>query len=725
MKTAFTPSRRKFLQQSAAIGGGLTFGFHVPEALAQRSDAPGAEMNAWVVIRPDDTVIIRYARAEMGQGSMTSAPMLVAEELECDWKKVRIEYASANANVRRKRAWGDMASVGSRTIRQSQEYLRKGGATAREMLVAAAAQQWGVPAAECAAASGVITHGPSKRKLSFGKVASAAAKIEPPKDVKLKDPKDWKLIGKPVARVDIPDTVMGKQVYGIDVQLPGMMYAAIAQCPVFGGKVKSIDAGKVEGRRGIVKVLPLETFVAVVADNWWRAKEALRDVHIEWDVGANGNVSSASLMEFYRSGLEAQQDIAVSRKDGDFDQAYASAAKKLEAEYYTPYLAHSTMEPMGCTALVKDGRVAVWTSTQNAEASLATAAGAAGVPLENVEVHRVQLGGGFGRRGGAQDFVRQGVAIAKAMEGTPVKMLWTREEDMQHDFYRPASLVRMKAGLDASGDPVAWYSRVSSTSIIATLVRLPLKPPLAPAEGVDPQAVASLNDLPHAVPNVRIEYAQRNAHVPVGFWRTVGHSQNPFVRECFMDELAGAAGKDPYEYRRALLAKSPRDLGVLEATAKAAGWGKPLPAGVFRGIAQTEAYGSYTSAVVELSVDKNGEVAIRRLVLGIDPGYAVNPDNIQAQMQGSAVFMLTAMFWGEITIKDGRAEQSNFHDYRLMRLREMPKVEVVLAPTGGFWGGIGEPGQASIAPAVCNAIFAATGKRIRSLPLKNHGLTLA
>ncbi|TMG77982.1 MAG: xanthine dehydrogenase family protein molybdopterin-binding subunit, partial [Betaproteobacteria bacterium] len=701
MKTAFTPSRRKFLQQSAAIGGGLTFGFHVPEALAQRSDAPGAEMNAWVVIRPDDTVIIRYARAEMGQGSMTSAPMLVAEELECDWKKVRIEYASANANVRRKRAWGDMASVGSRTIRQSQEYLRKGGATAREMLVAAAAQQWGVPAAECAAASGVITHGPSKRKLSFGKVASAAAKIEPPKDVKLKDPKDWKLIGKPVARVDIPDTVMGKQVYGIDVQLPGMMYAAIAQCPVFGGKVKSIDAGKVEGRRGIVKVLPLETFVAVVADNWWRAKEALRDVHIEWDVGANGNVSSASLMEFYRSGLEAQQDIAVSRKDGDFDQAYASAAKKLEAEYYTPYLAHSTMEPMGCTALVKDGRVAVWTSTQNAEASLATAAGAAGVPLENVEVHRVQLGGGFGRRGGAQDFVRQGVAIAKAMEGTPVKMLWTREEDMQHDFYRPASLVRMKAGLDASGDPVAWYSRVSSTSIIATLVRLPLKPPLAPAEGVDPQAVASLNDLPHAVPNVRIEYAQRNAHVPVGFWRTVGHSQNPFVRECFMDELAGAAGKDPYEYRRALLAKSPRDLGVLEATAKAAGWGKPLPAGVFRGIAQTEAYGSYTSAVVELSVDKNGEVAIRRLVLGIDPGYAVNPDNIQAQMQGSAVFMLTAMFWGEITIKDGRAEQSNFHDYRLMRLREMPKVEVVLAPTGGFWGGIGEPGQASIAPAVC------------------------
>src|SRR5713226_5846804 len=328
MKTRFAPSRRKFLKQSAAIGGGLTVGFAFPGALAQKADG-ATEINAWVVIRPDDAIIIRYARSEMGQGSMTSAPMLVAEELECDWTRVKVEYASANANVRRKRAWGDMASVGSRTIRNSQEYLRRAGATAREMLIAAAAQQWGVLASECSAAAGVITHAPSKRRLSFGKVAGAAAKLEPPKDVKLKAPKDWKLIGKAVTRVDIPDTVMAKQVYGIDVQLPGMVYAAIAQCPVFGGKVKSIDAGKVEGRRGIVKVLPLESFVAVVADNWWRAKEALRDVHIEWDVGANGNVSSASLMEFYRSGLEAQQDIAVSRKDGDFDQAFASAAKKL------------------------------------------------------------------------------------------------------------------------------------------------------------------------------------------------------------------------------------------------------------------------------------------------------------------------------------------------------------------------------------------------------------
>jgi len=643
--------------------------------------------------------------------------MLVAEELECDWQKVRVEYASTNEHIRRQRVWGDMAAVGSRTIRNSQEYLRKAGATAREMLIAAAARDWNVPASECRAGNSVIMHAQSGRKTSFGKVAAAAAQLEPPKDVQLKEPKDWKIIGKPIKRFDIPDTVMGRQRYGIDAQLPGMVYAAIAQCPVFGGKVKSVDAAKVQARRGIIKVLPLETFVAVVADNWWRAKEALRELPIEWDVGENGKVTSASIMDFLRAGL-TQQDVAVARRDGDVDQGLASAAKTLEAEYFTPYLAHVTLEPQGCTAVVKDGRVDVWTSTQNAEASLATAAATAGVPLENVEVHRVQLGGGFGRRGGAQDFVRQGVTIAKAMEGTPVKMLWTREEDIQHDFYRPVSLIRLKAGLNASGSPVAWDTRISAPSIVSTLLRLPLK------DGIDTQATASLRDLPHSIPNVRIEYAQRNPHVPVGFWRTVGHSQNPFVRECFMDELAHAAGKDPYEYRRALLGGAPKDLGVLDAVAKAAGWGKPLPAGLHRGIAETEAYGSYTAAVAELSVSDKGEVDIRRLVVGIDCGYMVNPDNIVAQLQGSAVYMLTALFWGEITIKDGRVEQSNFHDHRMMRLAEMPQVEAVLAPSGGFWGGIGEPGQAAIAPAVCNAIFAATGKRIRSLPLKNHDLQL-
>ncbi|HZQ74202.1 MAG TPA: molybdopterin cofactor-binding domain-containing protein [Burkholderiales bacterium] len=708
-------TRREFLKISAAVGGGLAVGFEFSEAGA----AQAAELTPWVVVRPDDTVIIRYARAEMGQGSMTSTAQLVAEELECDWSRVKVEYADTNDQVRRKRPWGDMAAVGSRTIRNSQEYLRQAGATAREMLVAAAAQQWKASPGDCRAERGVV-HGPGGKKLSYGKLADAAAKMQAPKDVKLKDAKDWKIAGKPIKRVDIPATVMGRQFYGIDAQLPGMVYAAIAQCPVFGGKVKSVDESKIKGRRGIIKVVQMDDYVAVVADNWWRAKEALKALPIEWDGGKNGEVSSESIRQFLKAGLDAQQDVVTARSDGNVEQGLSGAAKVVEAEYFTPYLAHSTLEPMGCTALIKDGKVEIWTSTQNAEASHATAAAVAGVPLENVRTHRTQLGGGFGRRGGSQDFVRQGVAIAKQLpDGTPVKLLWTREEDTQHDFYRPVSLIRMKAGLDASGMPVAWYSRVSAPSIIATLLKLPLK------EGVDPQAVAAYADQPYEIPNVRIEYAQRNPHVPVGFWRTVGHSQNPFMRESFVDELAHAAGKDPLEYRRAMLKEASKERAILEATVKAAGWGTALPAGVHRGVAVTEGYGSYTAAVAELSVNDKNVVTIHRLVLGIDPGYAVNPDNIEAQMQGSAVFMLTAMFWGEITLKDGRVQQSNFNDYRMMRLREMPKVEVVLAPTGGFWGGIGEPGQASIAPSICNAIFAATGKRVRSLPLKNEGFELA
>jgi isoquinoline 1-oxidoreductase beta subunit len=709
-------TRRDFLKVSAVAGGGFAFGFYLPASLSQSGNI--SEVNAWVVVRPDDTVIIRYARSEMGQGSMTSAAQLVAEELECDWSKVRVEYADTNAQVKRKRVWGDMAAVGSRTIRNSQEYLRTAGATAREMLIAAAAQGWKVPPAECSAAASVVTHGPSGRRTSFGRIAAAAAKLEPPKGVKLKDPKDWKIAGQPVKRIDIPDIVTGRIRYGIDAQLPGMAYAAVAQCPVFGGKVKSFDAAKIQGRRGVIKVLDMGDYVAVVADNWWRAKEALRALPIDWDLGPDAAVSSESILKVLRAGLDDSSNVVAAKAAGELDEGMKGAARVFEAEYFTPYLAHATLEPQTCTAVVKDGRVDVWTSTQNAEATHAAAAATAGVPLENVYVHRAQLGGGFGRRG-AQDYTRQGVAIAMAMNGTPVKRVWTREEDMQHDNYRPVSLVRFRAGLDASGNPVAWYSRVAAPSIIATLLKLPLK------EGIDPQAVASFADQPYSIPNVRIEYAQRNPHVPVGFWRTVGHSQNPFMRECFVDELAHAAGKDPYEYRRALLQPSSKEFGVLEATAKAAGWGKPLARGVHRGIAVTEAYGSYTSVVAELSVSGKGIVDIRRLVLGIDSGHVVNPDNLVAQMQGSAVFMLTAMFWGEITIKDGRVEQSNFHDHRMMRLREMPKVEVVMAPSGGFWGGVGEPGQASIAPAICNAIFAATGKRVRSLPLKNEGFELA
>ncbi len=709
--------RRHFLKVTSGTTAGLSLGFFVPER-ASAANAP--QLNVWVEIEPNDTIVIRYARAEMGQGSMTSAPMIIAEELDADWKKVRVEYATAHENLRTKRAYGDMASVGSRTIRNSQEYLRKAGATARHMLVAAAAQQWGVPAAECKASLSKVSHAPSKRSLSYGQLAQAAAQLEAPKEVTLKDPKDWVLIGKPIARVDIPDIVAGRIRYGIDTQLPGMLHAAVAACPVFNGKVKSMDASKVENRRGIVKVLNLGEFVAVVADNWWRAKEALREVVVDWDVGEHGTLSSAAIMAHFKAGME-QTELAVARNDGNTAEALSKAAKVVEADYFTPYLAHATMEPMVCTAWLQGDKLEIWSSTQNPEATLAVGAATAGVPQPNVKVHPVQLGGGLGRKS-PQDFTRQAVMIAKAMAGKPVKMLWTREEEIQHGLYRPASLMRFKAGLDASGKVDALHIRVSAPSILATLLKLPLP------KGIDGQAVASFNDHPYDIPNTLVDYAQRNTNVPVGFWRSVGHSQNPYGRECFIDELAQAAGKDPVAFRLAMLPnneKSKRDRSILEAVTKAAGWGSALPPGVFRGVAETEGYGSWTACVCEVSVNAKNEVKIHRVVIGIDPGYAVNPDNIVAQFQGSVVHGLTAIFWGENTIKEGRVEQSNFHDYRMMRLNEMPKVEVVIAPTGGFWGGVGEPAQAPLAPALVNAISAALGKRIRSLPLKNHGLSLA
>ncbi len=709
--------RRHFLKVTGGTTAGLSLGFFVPER-ASAANAP--RLNVWVEIEPNDAIVIRYARAEMGQGSMTSAPMIIAEELDADWKKVRVEYATAHENLRTKRAYGDMASVGSRTIRNSQEYLRQAGATARHMLIAAAAQQWGVPASECKAALSKVIHTPSKRSLSYGQLAAAAGQLEAPKNVPLKDPKEWTLIGKPVPRVDIPDIVTGRIKYGIDTQLPGMLHAAIAACPVFNGKVKTMDASKVENRRGIVKVLNMGEFVAVVADNWWRAKEALREVVVDWDVGEHGTLSSAAIMAHFKEGMQ-QTELAVARNDGNATEALSKAAKVVEADYFTPYLAHATMEPMVCTAWLQGDKLEIWSSTQNPEATLAVGAATAGVPQPNVKVHPVQLGGGLGRKS-PQDFTRQAVMIAKAMAGKPVKMLWTREEEIQHGLYRPASLMRFKAGLDASGKVDALHIRVSAPSILATLLKLPLP------KGIDGQAVASFNDHPYDIPNTLVDYAQRNTNVPVGFWRSVGHSQNPYGRECFIDELAQAAGKDPVAFRLAMLPnneKSKRDRSILEAVTQAAGWGRALPAGVFRGVAETEGYGSWTACVCEVSVNAKNEVSIHRVVIGIDPGYAVNPDNIVAQFQGSVVHGLTAIFWGENTIKEGRVEQSNFHDYRMMRLNEMPKVEVVIAPTGGFWGGVGEPAQAPLAPALVNAISAALGKRIRSLPLKNHGLSLA
>jgi isoquinoline 1-oxidoreductase beta subunit len=715
MVSSFSPSRRTFLKVSTALGGGLALELTFP-ALA--ADSKGPELTAWIVIRPDDSVLIRVARSEMGQGSSTGLPMLVAEELECDWRKVKTEFVSSAENLKRNRAWGSMATGGSQSIRSSQEYLRKAGATAREMLIAAAAQRWKVEAADCDAENSTIIHRPSGRKVRFGQVAAAASKLEPPQDVKLKDPKDWNLLGRSPHRLDIKDKVTGKAQFGIDVQLPGMVYAAIAQCPVFRGKLRTAPAEQLLGLRGLVKVVKLEDAVAVVADNWWRAEKMLKLLPIEWDVGPNGAATTASIREFVRFGLE-DSSIPLARNDGDVEAAFASAAKVVEAEYFAPFLNHAPLEPMNCTALVKGDRVEVWAPTQNAEATHAAAAAAAGVPLENVEVHLTYLGGGFGRRG-FQDYTRQAVAIAKQLEGRPVKLLWSREEDMQHDFYRPMTMMRFKAALDGGGKLTALRVRDSTHSIMASVRPQEIK------DGIDRHALGAIIDLPYDVPNLRVEFAMRNSHVPVGFMRTVFHSQNPFMRECFIDELAAAAGKDPVEFRRPLLAARPKDLGVLDAVARASGWGSPLPEGVHRGIAVQDSHGSYAAAVFEVQVSPAGEVDIRRVVVAVDPGHVVNPDSAEAQVQSCVAYGLTSVLWGEITLKDGRVEQSNFHDYRIMRIAEMPRrIEAVLVPSGGFWGGLGETPLAPLAPALCNAIFAATGRRIRSLPLSGQGFRLA
>ena len=716
MPSAFRPSRRDFLRVSTALGAGLALELRVPAALG--AEVKGLELSAWIVIRPNDEVLIRVARSEMGQGSSTGLPMLVAEELECDWRKVKFEFVSSAENLRRNRVWGSMATGGSQSIRASQEYLRKAGATAREMLIAAAAQRWKVDASDCDAENSTIVHRPSGRKVRFGQVAQAASKLEPPAEVKLKDPKDWNLLGRSAPRLDIRDKVTGKPLFGIDVQLPGMVYAAIAQCPVFRGKLVSVPGERILGLRGLIKVVKLDDAVAVVADNWWRASKMLKLLPIEWDTGANGAATTASIREFVRFGLE-DSAIPVARNDGNVEAAFASAAKLVEAEYFAPFLNHAPLEPMNCTALVKGDRVEVWAPTQNAEATHAAAADAAGVPLGNVEVHLTYLGGGFGRRG-FQDYTRQAVAIAKQLEGRPVKLLWSREEDMRHDFYRPMTLMRFKGALDADGRLTALRVRDASHSIMAGVRPQEIK------DGIDRHALGGIIDSPYAVPNFRIEFALRNSHVPVGFMRTVFHSQNPFMRECFVDELARAAGKDPVEFRRALLGGSPRDLAVLDAAAKASGWGAPLPEGVHRGIALQDSHGSYAAAVFEVQVSPAGEIDIRRVVVAVDPGHVVNPDSAEAQVQSCVAYGLTSALWGEITLKDGRVEQSNFDNYRIMRIAEMPRrIDAVLVPSGGFWGGMGETPLAPLAPALCNAVFAATGKRVRALPLKSQGFSVA
>jgi len=712
-----SPQRRDFLKASAATGGGLILEFSFPVFAHAAAGASPVEVNAWIVIHPNDRVVIRIARSEMGQGTYTALAQLVAEELDCDWAKVSAEFASPNENVRRNRVWGSMSTGGSQGVRSSQDYVRKAGAAAREMLVAAAAAKWKVSASECSVDRGVITHRPTGRKLRYGQVAAQAAKLAPPRDVALRDPKDWKIAGKPLHRLDIPDKVLGKPVFGTDVVLPGMLHASIAQSPVFGGKPKSVDSAEAQAMRGVKKIVRAKDFVAVVADSWWRANRALGRVKIEWDTGANGEASDATILAMLREGL-ADPNIAEARKAGDAGAAFASAAKIVEAEYASPYLSHATMEPQVCTAWIKpDGFVEVWTSTQNAEASLSVAARTAGVPPEKVEVHKTMLGGGFGRRGASQDFVRQGVTIAMAMPGTPVKMMWSREEDTQHDFYRPASLAKLRAGLDAQGRLVAFEAKIACPSILAVLM------PGAARNGIDFTAVRTLSDMPYEIPNQRIDYAMRNGHVPVGFWRAPGQ-QNGVYRECFLDEVAHAAGKDPLEFRLAMLKPGDKNRLVLEAAARAAGWGTTPPAGVGRGLAVVEGFGSYAAGVAEVSVSAEGELRVFRYVVAIDSGHFVNPDTCAAQAESNAVYGLGGLY-ESCTVKNGRVQESNFHDFPLPMIGDMPKVELVLVPTGGFWGGHGEPGILPFQATVLNAVFALTGKRIRTLPLRKDDLRRA
>ncbi len=719
MSNRLSLRRRAFLGTIAAVGGGMTLGWRIP--VSAEAQSQGQAVGIWVVINPDDTTTVRIARSEMGQGTFTGLAQLVADELDADWKFVRAEYVSPHENLANKRAWGDMSTGGSRGIRGSLDYVRKGGAAARAMLIQAAAQRWNVPPSECNADNSVVTHKPTGRTLRYGEVAADAAKLPVPSNVTLKSPAQWTIIGKGVKRLDTVEKLSGKQVFAIDVQLPDMLNAAIAQCPVYGGTLIDFDADKIKSMPGVRYVVAVgDDAVAVVADKWYQAKTALAALPINWNEGVNAQVNSAQIAELLKTGLDAKE-AGLGQKHGDVETGLANAAKVVEAIYAAPFLAHATMEPMNCTAVFANGKVEIWVASQSGDASLAAAADAAGVKLADVKVNKLHLGGGFGRRG-QQDYTRQAVLIAKQVPGRPVKLIWSREEDTAHDFYRPITQCKLRAGLDANGNVVALHARLSGQSITAYLM------PSRLDNGVDRGVFQSWSKEEFgykSIPNLLIDHAMRNTPVPVGYWRGVNTNQNAIYMECFIDELAQAAGKDPLEFRRAMLVDSPKHLAVLNAVAEKAEWGKPPPQGVFRGICQNYGYGSYTAAVAEVSVSPKGELKIHRIVAATDPGHAVNPQQIEAQVQGSFVYGLSAVLFGQITIDKGRAVETNFDTYPVMRLADMPKVETIIAPSGGFWGGVGEPTIAVAGPAVLNAIFAATGKRIRALPLRLHDLAHA
>ncbi|RZV43316.1 MAG: xanthine dehydrogenase family protein molybdopterin-binding subunit [Acidimicrobiales bacterium] len=684
---------------------------------------PNPEVNAWVHIHHDDTVTVRIARSEMGQGTVTGLSQLVAEELGCDWDKVTFEFPTPGENQRRDRVWGSFSTGGSSGIRRSHQYVREGGAAARMMLTEAAANQWDVPVSECTVEKGVISHKGSRKSARFGELVVAASKLMPPTEFKLKDSKDWIISGKSKQRLDTADKLTGALKYASDLTFPGMLNASIKDCPILGGTLKSFDASVPEAMPGVKKVLQIDNAVVVVADTWWQANSALEATPIEWDGGKLASYSSDEINALLDDGLEASETF-TGNKGGDVDAAMKAAAKTIEATYNFPTQNPATMEPMNATALWTPEKCEVWCPTQNGEAALRETVTASGHPIEKCDVYKTILGGGFGRRG-MSDYVGQAVKIAKEMQGKHIKLQWSREEDMLHGFYHPITKCKLKGGLDVDGNITALDIKISGQSILAALM------PQALVEGADYATFqgllpAGLSDrledqtLKYSFPNFHIHHAMRNPPIRPGFWRGVNLNQNTLYLESFLDEMAHAAGEDALDFRLAMLKDEPKMAAVLKAAADKGGWGSND--GKHRGLANIYGFGSYVAACAEVSINNDGTVKINKITAATDPGHAVNPQQIAAQVEGSFVYGLSAMLFGEITYKDGQPEQRNFDTYNSMRIKDMPKVETIVMPSGGFWGGVGEPTIAVAAPAVVNAIFSATGKRVRKFPINNRDL---
>jgi len=716
MKTSIT--RRHFVVASASAAGGLAISVAFPGladaasigAQAWGPESTPNEINAFLAIDPDGSILIRSPHQEMGQGAITALPMIVAEELECDWSKVKVEYASPARNLREKNVYGEMTTVGSRGVRTSWQMLLQAGASARERLIAAAAQRWNVSPSDCEAANSKITHKATGRSFDYGALAADAANIKLDKEPAIRTPDQFKLIGKRLARLDTPLKINGSAKFAIDTVVPNMVYAAVSACPVFGGRLKSVDDAPVKGRRGVLQVVKLDNAVVVVADRFWRAKEALALLKPEWDAGEAGNTDSAQFAKLYRDTLDGP--MVSARNDGSVDDAFGKGGKFVEAVYEAPHLAHATMEPLNATVHLQPDKLEVWLGSQTPMGTIRQAAAASGLKPEQIIIHNCFLGGGFGRRS-INDEMRQAILVAKEV-GKPVKLVWTREEDMTQDRYRPQAAVRMKAALGSDGMPTAFDAKIAVGSILRSTGINKVE------NGIEAQAVEGFANIPYAIPSVRVGCMLKNTHVPVMFWRSVGSSQNAFFVESYIDELAQAAGQDPYKFRRTLLAGKSDFLGVLDIIAEKSDWGKPLGQGRGRGIAIHECYGSIIGQVAEVTVSQKGEVKVDRVVAAVDCGHVVNPGIVEAQIQSGVIYGLSAALYGEITIKQGRVEQGNFDEYQVVRLADTPKIEVYLALSGGKkWGGIGEPGTAATAPAVANAVFAATGTRVRSMPLKN------